>query len=68
MNVFVVAAEFSPGSRLAFAVQALGGRALTPVAWIVPWQDTADSLSLKLKPYSESRVIVCSISDDWSYR
>ena len=68
MDVFVVAAESSPSGRFSIAVQALGGKALNSVAWIVPWQDTADSLCLALKPYSESRVVVCSTSDDWSYR
>lgn len=67
MSVFVVAAESSPAGSLAVAVQALGGRALTSVAWIVPWDDSADSLCQRLQPDSHSGLIVCSISADWSY-
>ena len=66
MNVFVVAAESSP--RFAVAVQALGGKALVSGAWIVHWDGLADSLCLKLQAYSDSGLIVCSISGDWSYR
>jgi hypothetical protein len=68
MNVFVVAAESSPDSRLAVQALRAGGKALTSVAWIVPWDGGANSLCLKLQPYSDSGLVVCSINDDWSYR
>jgi hypothetical protein len=67
MNDFVVAAESSAGNQLALKVRALRGKALTSTAWIVPWDGTADSLRLKLQPYSDSRLIVFSTSADWSY-
>ena len=68
MHAFLVATETPTSNPFEEALEALGGKPLTLNTWIVQWGLSADALCKELKSVSQSRVVVCSTTNDWSYR
>jgi hypothetical protein len=64
---YLVAAEPSASVALSSAVHRLGGKLINSCG-IVPWNESADSLALKLRHEIGSAVVVSRLEDDWSYR
>ena len=67
MNEFLISAE-SYVPAFAAAIEAVGGKQIARTSWIARWNGTADALCDRLSPYLRGRIVVCSLSGDWSYR
>ena len=49
------------------AIRSLDGRPLNDNVWIAYWERDADALCRYLRPTSNSSIVACALSSDWSY-